>query len=250
MPDKSDSGVQESQVKKKYTISAFFPVYNDWGTISSMVFLANRVLEKVASDYEIMLIDDGSKQLTKRVLEELSKKVNKLRVITRSRNGGYGAALKTGFANARNELIFYTDGDAQYNPEELELLVEKFSDDVDVVNGYKISRSDPVYRKIIGRLYHYTTRMLFGFRIRDVDCDFRLMRRSIFDNLKLDYDSGVICVEMISKLTKRGCRFVEVPVHHYYRMSGKSEFFNFKRIFIVGKNLIKLWYKIVIRKTY
>jgi glycosyltransferase involved in cell wall biosynthesis len=239
-----------SEIKKKYTISAFFPVYNDWGTISSMVFLVNGVLEKVAKDYEIILVDDGSRELTKRVLEELSKKVDKLRIITRSRNGGYGAALKTGFYNAKYELIFYTDGDAQYNPEELELLIEKFSDDVDVVNGYKISRSDPIYRKIIGRLYHHIARMMFGFTIRDVDCDFRLMRRSIFDDLKLEYDSGVICVEMISKLTKRGCRFAEVPVHHYFRVSGKSEFFNFKRIFIVSKNLIKLWYKIVIKKIY
>ncbi|MBU4292563.1 MAG: glycosyltransferase family 2 protein [Actinobacteria bacterium] len=237
-------------MKKKYTISAFFPVYNDWGTISSMVFLVNGVLEKVAKDYEIILVDDGSRELTKRVLEELLKKVDKLRVITRSSNGGYGAALKTGFYNARYELIFYTDGDAQYNPEELELLVEKFSKDVDVVNGYKISRSDPPYRIILGKLYHWIARMMFGFKIRDVDCDFRLMRRSIFDGLVLEYDSGVICVEMISKMTKKGYRFVEVPVHHYYRMSGKSEFFNFKRIFIVSQNLIKLWYKIVIKKIY
>jgi glycosyltransferase involved in cell wall biosynthesis len=242
--------MSNSGIKKKYTISAFFPVYNDWGTVSSMVFLVNGVLEKVARDYEIILVDDGSRELTKRVLKELSKKVDKLRVITRPKNGGYGAALKTGFYNAKYELIFYTDGDAQYNPEELELLVEKFNDDVDVVNGYKISRSDPIYRKIIGRLYHYTTRMMFGFKIRDVDCDFRLIRRSIFDNLELDYDSGVICVEMISKIAKRGYRFVEVPVHHYYRMSGKSEFFNFKRIFIVFKNLVKLWYKIIIKKIY
>ena len=242
--------MSNSAIKKKYTISAFFPVYNDWGTISSMVFLVNGVLEKVAKDYEIILVDDGSRELTKRVLEELSKKVDKLRVITRPGNGGYGAALKTGFHNAKHELIFYTDGDAQYNPEELELLVEKFSDDVDVVNGYKISRSDPIYRKIIGRLYHHIARMMFGFTIRDVDCDFRLMRRSIFDDLKLEYDSGVICVEMISKLTRRGCRFAEVPVHHYFRVSGKSEFFNFKRIFAVSKNLIKLWHKIVIKKIY
>jgi glycosyltransferase involved in cell wall biosynthesis len=242
--------MSNSEIKKKYTISAFFPVYNDWGTISSMVFLVNGVLEKVAKDYEIILVDDGSRELTKRVLEELSKKVDKLRVITRSSNGGYGAALKTGFYNAKYELIFYTDGDAQYNPEELELLVEKFSDGIDVVNGYKINRSDPIYRKIIGRLYHYITRMMFGFTIRDVDCDFRLIRRSIFDDLKLEYDSGVICVEMISKMTKKGYRFTEVPVHHYYRMSGKSEFFNFKRIFIVSKNLVKLWYKIVIKKIY
>jgi len=239
-----------SEIEKKYTISAFFPVYNDWGTISSMVFLVNGTLEKVARDYEIILIDDGSKELTKRVLKELTKKVDKLRIITRPRNGGYGAALKTGFYDAKYELIFYTDGDAQYNPEELELLVEKFNDDVDVVNGYKINRSDPRYRIILGKLYHWIARIMFGFKIRDVDCDFRLMRKSIFNDLVLEYDSGVICVEMISKLTKRNCRFAEVPVHHYFRVSGKSEFFNFARVFKVGKNILKLWYKIKVKKLY
>jgi glycosyltransferase involved in cell wall biosynthesis len=235
---------------KKYSISAFFPVYNDWGTIPSMVLLVNSVLEKVADDYEIILVDDGSKVMTKKVLEELAKKIEKVRIITHEKNKGYGGALKSGFYNARYELIFYTDGDAQYDPLELPLLLEKFNDGTDIVNGYKISRSDPVYRKIIGRLYHYTTRMLFGFKIRDVDCDFRLIRKSVFEDLKLEYNSGIICVEMVAKMTKRNFRFAEVPVHHYYRVSGKSEFFNFRRIFKVGKNLIKLWYKIRIKKIY
>ena len=234
---------------KRYSISAFFPVYNDWGTISSMVLLVDSVLKRVASNYEIILVDDGSKNLTKRVLEKLLSEVDKLRVVTHTENRGYGGALKTGIYNSRYELIFYTDGDAQYNPEELELLVNKLDDDIDVVNGYKISRSDPVYRKIIGRLYHYITKLMFGFKIRDVDCDFRLMRRQIFEDLTLEYDSGVICVEMIAKLNKKGCKFEEVPVHHYYRMSGKSQFFNVKRIFRVGIHLLRLWYKIQ-RKKY
>jgi glycosyltransferase involved in cell wall biosynthesis len=235
---------------KKYSISAFFPVYNDWGTIPSMVLLVNSVLERVASDYEIILIDDGSKPMTKKVLEELAKKMDRVRIITHEKNKGYGGALKSGFYNAKHELIFYTDGDAQYNPLELPLLLEKFTDDTDIVNGYKISRSDPIYRKIIGRLYHYTTKLMFGFKIRDVDCDFRLIRKSVFDDLKLEYNSGVVCVEMVARMTKKNFRFAEVPVHHYYRVSGKSEFFNFKRIFKVGKNLVKLWYKIRIKKIY
>jgi len=235
---------------RKYSISAFFPVYNDWGTISSMVFLVSRVLEKVADTYEIILVDDGSRELTKKVLEELEKKVGNLRIIRHDKNRGYGGALKSGFYGAKYELIFYTDGDAQYNPSELELLLQKFNDDVDIVNGYKISRSDPVYRKIAGRLYHYITKLFFGFKIRDVDCDFRLIRRKIFDDVVLEYNSGVICVELVARLTKRGYRFAEVPVHHYYRVSGKSEFFNFVRIFRVAKNLVKLWYKIQVKKRY
>ena len=240
----------EQTHNKKYSISAFFPVYNDWGTIASMGFLVKSVLEKVCSQYEIILIDDGSRQLTKKVLTELEKKVDNLRIITHEKNKGYGGALKSGFYNAKYELIFYTDGDAQYNPLELTLLLEKFSDDVDIVNGYKISRSDPVYRKVLGKLYHYITRAMFGFKIRDVDCDFRLIRKKIFNDLVLEYDSGVICVEMIARMTKRGYRFAEVPVHHYYRISGKSEFFNFRRLYKVARNLIKLWYKIQIKKMY
>jgi glycosyltransferase involved in cell wall biosynthesis len=235
---------------KRYSISAFFPVYNDWGTIPSMVLLVNSVLERVADKYEIILIDDGSKVLTKKVLAELASKVNNLRIITHENNKGYGGALKSGIYNAKYDLIFYTDGDAQYNPQELTLLLEKLDDDVDIVNGYKISRSDPVYRKILGKLYHLITKTMFGFKIRDVDCDFRLMRKKIFDGVMLEYDSGIICVEMITKITKKGFKFTEVPVHHYYRVSGKSQFFNFKRLFEVAKNLIKLWYKIQIKKIY
>ncbi|MCL4385581.1 MAG: glycosyltransferase family 2 protein [Actinobacteria bacterium] len=232
---------------KKYNISAFFPVYNDWGTIPSMVLLAEKALKKVAANYEIILIDDDSNNLTKSVLEALSKKIENLKIITHEKNKGYGGALKSGFYNAKYELIFYTDGDAQYNPLELEKLVEKMTDYVDIVNGYKISRQDPFYRKIIGRLYHYTTKILFKFKIRDVDCDFRLIRKSLFDNINLRYDSGIICVEMISKFAARGARFVEVPVTHYFRVSGKSQFFNFKRIFRTGVHLLKLWYQIRIK---
>ena len=235
---------------KKYSISAFFPVYNDWGTIPSMVLLVESVLKSMAKEYEILLVDDGSNKLTKKVLDELKTKIKNLKVITHEQNKGYGGALKSGIYNAKYELIFYTDGDAQYNPLELGKLIEKMSDNVDIVNGYKIARQDPVYRKIIGRLYHFVTKMMFKFKIRDVDCDFRLMRKSLFDNLDLKYNSGVICVEMISKLTARGAKFIEVPVNHFFRISGKSQFFNFKRIFKTGMHLLKLWYWVRLKKKY
>ncbi len=240
----------ETDNHKKYSISAFFPVYNDWGTISTMVLLAESVLEKYASEYEIILVDDGSNELTKQVLESLGPKIKNLKIITHQQNKGYGGAIKSGIYGAKYELIFYTDGDAQYNPLELESLIKSMSDEADIVNGYKIERNDPLYRKIIGRLYYYVTRMLFSFKIKDVDCDFRLMRRSLFENLVLRYNSGIVCVEMISKLTMRGARFAEVPVNHYYRVSGKSQFFNFRRIFNTGIHLLKLWYRIKIRKEY
>ena len=117
------------------------------------------------------------------------------------KNRGYGGALRTGFASATRELVFYTDGDAQYDPAEMEVLWRRFDDSVDLVNGYKISRSDPLHRIVIGRIYHHTVKILFGLKVRDVDCDFRLMRRSIFDTVHLEKNSGVICLEMMKKIT-------------------------------------------------
>ena len=116
-------------------------------------------------------------------------------------NRGYGGALRSGFAAATRELVFYTDGDAQYDPAEMAVLWRRFDDGVDLVNGYKISRSDPLHRIVIGRIYHHTVKLLFGLKVRDVDCDFRLMRRSIFDTVHLEKNSGVICLEMMKKIT-------------------------------------------------
>jgi hypothetical protein len=115
-----------------------------------------------------------------------------------------------------------------------------------MVTGYKISRSDPLHRIIIGRVYHFTVKMLFALRVRDVDCDFRLMRREVFDRVKLDRDSGVICLELMRKVQDAGFRVVEVPVHHYHRTHGRSQFFNFRRIFRTGIDVLKLWIELVV----
>ena len=171
-----------------------------------------------------------------------------VRVVHHERNRGYGGALRSGFAAATRDLIFYTDGDAQYDPAELEALWGALRDDVDLVNGYKISRSDPLHRIVIGRIYHHTVKLLFGLSVRDVDCDFRLMRRSIFDRVALHKNSGVICLEMMKKIEDAGYRIAEVPVHHYHRAYGRSQFFNFKRLFRTSIDVFKLWFVLVIRR--
>ena len=164
------------------------------------------------------------------IADELARTYPEVRVVHHQRNRGYGGALRSGFAAATRELVFYTDGDAQYDPAEMALLWEAFDDGVDLVNGYKISRSDPLHRIVIGRIYHHTVKLLFGLRVRDVDCDFRLMRRSIFDRVTLEKNSGVICLEMMKKIQDAGFRIAEVPVHHYHRAYGRSQFFNFRRL--------------------
>ncbi|MCX6348259.1 MAG: glycosyltransferase family 2 protein [Candidatus Aureabacteria bacterium] len=237
-----------SAAAEKFGISAFFPCYNDGGTIASMVALADLVLRQVASDYEIIIVDDGSSDHSREILKELEGKYPRLRVILHEKNRGYGGALRSGFAACRKEWIFYTDGDFQYDVAELPRLVLRAEKGVDIVNGYKISRADPLHRKVIGRLYHHLMKTLFKFKIRDVDCDFRLIRRSALDRITLEHDSGVICVEMVKKLQDSGCVFAEVPVHHFFRAYGLSQFFNLKRVAEVGVDIVKLWWKLVVRK--
>ncbi|HOS80338.1 MAG TPA: glycosyltransferase family 2 protein [Anaerolineae bacterium] len=237
-------------MKKLSGISAFFPAYNDGGTIPSMVLTALIALRQVTDDFEIIVVNDGSGDYTAAVLEELASRIPELRVIHHPQNRGYGAALRTGFAAATREWVFYTDGDAQYNPLELSLLVEAVTPEVDVVNGYKIARHDPLSRKIIGRLYHHFVKFMFGFKLRDVDCDFRLIRRSLFDAVTLTSDSGTICLEMVKKFQDAGYRFAQVPVHHYHRQYGVSQFFNWRRLLRTARQLSALWWELVVRKTH
>lgn len=226
-------------------LSIFFPAYNDAATIASLVVTAIATARQLTSDYEVIVVDDGSSDATREILKELTPFYPELRVVHHSKNRGYGAALRTGFTEATKPLIFYTDGDAQYDPREVQLLWDGMTDKVDLVNGYKISRSDPLHRIIIGRVYHNIVSLLFGLTLRDIDCDFRLLRRSIFDRVSLVKNSGVICVEMIRKIQDAEFRITEVPVHHYHRAYGKSQFFNFPRITRTLIDLSKLWYRLV-----
>ncbi len=229
------------------SISAFFPAYNDAGTIASMVVVTDLTLRKLTADYEIIVVNDGSPDHVGEILADLQERYPRLRVVTHVRNRGYGGALRSGFAAATKETVFYTDGDAQYDPREIEVLLAALRDDVDVVQGYKIQRHDPLHRIIIGRVYHGAVKLAFGLRVRDVDCDFRLIRHAVLERVELTQDSGVICVELMKRVQDAGFRLVEVPVHHYHRAYGKSQFFNFRRLSAVGRALFGLWWRLVVR---
>jgi glycosyltransferase involved in cell wall biosynthesis len=235
----------------KMSISAFFPAYNDAGTIPSMVISVLLTLRQLTDDYEVIVINDGSRDHTAQVLDELARIYpHEVRIVHHSKNRGYGGALRSGFASAAKEWIFYTDGDAQYDPRELKNLVALASDEIDFINGWKIERNDPLHRIVIGRIYQYVVKFFFGLKLKDVDCDFRLMRRLVFDKVQLTSDSGVICVELMKKVQDNGFRLVETPVHHYHRAYGKSQFFNFRRLMQVARDLGKLWLRLVVRKEH
>ncbi|MCW5881658.1 MAG: glycosyltransferase family 2 protein [Anaerolineae bacterium] len=230
------------------SISAVFPAYNDGGTIASMVLMADAMLKLVTDDYEILVGNDGSADYTGQILDILTGVVPRLRVFHHPKNLGYGGNLRSLFAQTSKDWVFYTDGDAQYDVRELLKLTDRMRPEVDIINGYKISRNDPWHRIVIGRLYHHGMKLLFGFTIRDVDCDFRLIRRSCFDAVTLVSKDGTLPLEMVKKFTDAGFVFEEVPVHHYHRVYGISQFFNFPRLVRVVRDIGKLWVSLVLLK--
>jgi glycosyltransferase involved in cell wall biosynthesis len=235
---------------KPASLSIFFPAYNDGGTIASMVIRAVKTAAELTPDFEVIIVDDGSADGTAGIADELARTYPQVRAVHHPTNRDYGAALQTGFRSATKDLIFYTDGDAQYDPTELAVLWASMGPDTDLVNGYKISRADPLHRIVIGRIYHYIVSMLFGLRLRDVDCDFRLMRHAIFGRIDLRKTSGIICVEMMKKIQDHGFRIVEVPVHHFHRSYGQSQFFNVRRLFRTARDLMLLWFALVVRREH
>jgi glycosyltransferase involved in cell wall biosynthesis len=233
----------------KPSISVFFPCYNDAGTIGAMVIRALQTLRDITDDYEVIVVNDASPDDALQILNELTCVLPaQFRLVNHEQNQGYGGVLRTGIAAARKDWIFYTDGDAQYDARELKLLADKISDDVDFINGYKIKRRDPVHRIWIGLAYQYFIKFIFGLKIKDVDCDFRLMRREIFDVVQLESDSGTITFELVKKAQDAGYRFAEVPVHHFYRQYGDSQFFNMARVGATLERIFQWWWRLVVKQ--
>ena len=223
------------------SITAFFPCYNDAATIATMVRSAVTTIERLGAKGEVVVVNDGSTDNSAQVLTELKQREPTVRVITHEHNRGYGGALLSGFAAATQEWVFYTDGDAQYDPAELQRLVASASDEIDVVQGFKLHRADGLMRSIVGRVYHFVVRRAFGLQIRDTDCDFRLIRRSKLDEIELVHTTGVICVELVRKLQDVDARFAEVGVSHYRRPYGRSEFFRVGAVTRTLRGLAALW---------
>lgn len=217
-------------MKKLKSLSIFFPAFNDAYILPRLVEKAHNVAQRIAERFEVIVVNDGSTDSTKDVLEKLKKKYPSFLVVHHQKNRGYGAALISGFKNVKYEWVFYTDGDGQYSPEELTLLVGALTTGVDVVNGYKLKRADNVFRKLIGGLYNWLVHQLYVLPIGDVDCDFRLIRQSLLKKVNLTSSSGIICLELITKLQRAGAQFAEVGVHHYKRPYGGSKFFTLKSI--------------------
>lgn len=226
-------------------LSVFFPAYNEEKNIEKTVLNARGVLLKIAKKWEIIVVNDGSRDRTLEIVKKLIKSDKRIRVISHNPNKGYGEALKTGFYNSRYQWIFLTDSDGQFDFAEITKLIAK-SNEADLVVGYRIDRKDPLIRKINGWGWTFLANLLLGIGVRDVDCAFKLIKKEVIDTIPYleSTRGGMISPELLAKAKKSGFKIVEIGVKHYPRTAGEQTGASLKVIFKSFMDLLKLWKKL------
>jgi glycosyltransferase involved in cell wall biosynthesis len=220
-------------------ISAFFPAYNEEANIGELTKKTSKVLSGICEDYEVIVVNDCSKDRTKEAVEDVMKTNSHVRLINHEVNKGYGGAVKSGLYAAKFEWVFFTDGDSQFDVNEIPLLTA-LTDKYDFINGYRIKRQDPFNRKLNAFMWGTLVKMLFSFRVKDVDCAFKLFRKEIIDRAKPEAEGAMISTELLAKTTKLGYKIGEVGVHHYPRTAGVQTGAKLKVIFKAFVELFKL----------
>ena len=225
------------------SISFFFPCYNEAENVGSMIEQCVKVGEDYGIDYEVIVVDDGSRDKSPDIVNQWSAKNPRVKLIQHPQNCGYGAALRTGLKTAKKDLVFLTDGDNQFHLTDIEKLFSKI-DSCDVVTGYRIVRQDKAHRRLNGFLWTQLTRTLFGLKVRDVDCAFKLFRRKCLDGLELKSNQLLIHAEILARLKKKGCKIEEIGIPHYPRTAGKASATHPIRILKTFGELFKLFWQI------
>jgi glycosyltransferase involved in cell wall biosynthesis len=234
-------------MEKIKKLSVFFPAYNEEANIGKTVTQAAAVLEKVAEDWEILVVDDGSQDKTRQIVERLTKEDKRVKVITHKVNRGYGGALKTGFKNTKYPWVAFSDSDGQFDFSEITKFIKKQKETkADLVLGFRTQRADSFMRRVYTFVWTYLLpRLLFGLKVRDYSCGFKLIKKKLYDKVQpLIGEEKVTQIEMLVKAQRAGFKFSEVGIQHYPRKFGKQTGANVK---VVAKSIIdlfKLWQKL------
>jgi len=210
-----------SQHGGRIGISVFFPCYNEQDNLSRVVRSALEVLETIRADYEVIIIDDGSTDRTGQVAEDLASGNPRIRVVHHQKNLGYGAALRSGFAAATKDLVFFADADGQFDLRDLPAFLAQI-DQADVVCGYRLRRSDSLIRRLNGWCWTRLVCAVFGFDVKDVDCGFKLFRRHVVDGMEMLSTGALISAEILARARRAGYRIIQLPVRHYPRKAGRQ----------------------------
>ncbi len=242
MNDKISRPRQAAVTAMLPSLSIFFPCHNEVQNIGPLVQRALEVAPRVAERFEIIIVDDGSTDGTAELADELARRHHAVRAVHNERNRGYGGALKRGFSEARMDYVFFTDGDGQFDVAELEKLVQKVGQ-ADIICGFRIRRSDPFYRTINAKLYGAFIRLLFGLKLRDLDCAFKLIPRRVLEAIELESEGALISAELMAKARRAGFSYTEVGVHHYPRRYGEQSGAKLGVILRMFWEVFKLWRK-------
>ena len=202
-------------------LSYFFPAHNEAANLEGLVEEALATLPALADEFEIVIVDDGSKDATPALADALAAAHPQVRAIHHPTNRGYGAALRTGFAAARFDHLAFTDGDRQFKVADLRRLIDRLqASTADAVVGFRLQRADPLVRRVYARLYRLANRIFFSLRVRDVDCACKLFKRAALEGVSVESGGAFFSAELLIKLRTRGRRIDEVGVPHYPRTAG------------------------------
>jgi glycosyltransferase involved in cell wall biosynthesis len=244
MQDHGHTKSEETEHKSPLSISVFFPCCNEEAAVEPLTQKTLAVLQKLTDDFEIIIVDDGSTDQTAQIADKLAAEIPQVKVIHHDKNLGYGSALQSGFKATSKQLVFYTDGDAQFDINELPPLLP-LMEQYDIVSCYRINRREGLIRKFNAFCWTKLICMLFGLRLKDIDCAFKLYKRSLFDNIKLESTGALIDTEILAKAARKGYSITQRPVHHYPRQQGASSGSNPAVIIRAFKELFKLRKKIL-----
>lgn len=203
-------------------MSFFFPAFNEAGNVAPMVEAALKVLPAFASETEVIIVDDGSRDTTPEEGQRLAQQHPQVRYVRHDHNRGYGEALRTGLRTSTGDVVFWTDGDQQFDLAELDRLWPML-DAFDVIVGYRIRRADPPHRLFIAWTYNRVLRLMFGLRTRDVDCAFKVVTREVADTIKPLSGGAFFSAELLLRARQAGFQIAEVGVNHYPRTLGSSK---------------------------
>ncbi len=225
------------------TLSVVLPAHNEEANIEFVVRRCLEVLPHLVRDFEIVVVDDGSRDATPQIVDRLAAEDSRVIALHHEVNRGYGDALMTGFAHTRGDYVMFMDSDRQFDIADLERLLP-YVGRYDIVAGYRIRRRDPPLRLLYARIFNLAVRLFFGLHLRDVDCAFKVFRGDLLRGIHLEFGGALINTEILAKARRRGATLTEVGVHHYPRLVGKQSGGTFRVVFRAMRNFLRLWWKV------
>lgn len=225
---------------RPFSLTIFFPCYNEEANVERVTRAAVETARRVADDYEVLIVNDGSRDRTGQIADRLALEIPGVRAVHNQPNRGYGGALQRGFREARKNWIFYTDGDGQFDLAELDRLpplLEKY----DIISCYRLNRRDSILRKLNAFAWSALVNLLFRIGLRDIDCAFKLYPRTFIDQIELKSTGALIDTEMLAKARYLGYSIGQIGVRHYPRTAGSQTGANLKVILRAFRELLRLY---------